>query len=95
MALAKEVFKYVAIAGILAYLILKIIRPLLQTMMKPAPAHSTRKTLGGNVDIIDEESEPSVTVAFDHKLGEVRNMAQQDPKAVANIIKNWTNANAS
>ena len=95
LALAKEIFKYAAIAGILAYLVLKVIRPLLQTMMKPAPAHSTRKTLGGNVDIIDEEAEPSVTVAFDHKLGEVRSMAQQDPKAVANIIKNWTNANAS
>ena len=33
--------------------------------------------------------------AFEQKLGDVRGMAQQDPKAVANIIKNWTNINAS
>jgi flagellar biosynthesis/type III secretory pathway M-ring protein FliF/YscJ len=29
------------------------------------------------------------------KLGQARALAQQDPKAVANIIKDWTGANAS
>ena len=95
LAMLKELFKYAAIAGILAYLIIKVIRPLLQTMMQ-APAH-TGRTLGGNVNIVDEETElsPNGVTAFEQKLGDVRGMAQQDPKAVANIIKNWTNINAS
>lgn len=96
LAILKEVFKYAAIAGILAYLILKIIRPLLQTMMQPPPAPHGGKTLGGNVNIVDDEGEEtrSAEELFDQKLGEIRDMAQQDPQAVANIIKNWTNANA-
>lgn len=96
LALLKEVFKYAAIAGILAYLILKIIRPMLQTMMQPPPAPHGGKTLGGNVNIIDDEAEDTRTAEdiFGQKLGEIRDMAQQDPQAVANIIKNWTNANA-
>ena len=95
LAMLKELFKYAAIAGILAYLIIKVIRPLLQTMMQ-APTH-TGRTLGGNVNIVDEETElsPNGVTAFEQKLGDVRGMAQQDPKAVANIIKNWTNINAS
>ncbi len=95
LAMLKELFKYAAIAGILAYLIIKVIRPLLKTMMQ-APAH-TGRTLGGNVNIVDEETElsPNGVTAFEQKLGDVRGMAQQDPKAVANIIKNWTNINAS
>lgn len=95
LAMLKELFKYAAIAGILAYLILKVIRPLLQAMMQ-APTH-TGRTLGGNVNIVDEEASPSPNgvTAFEQKLGDVRGMAQQDPKAVANIIKNWTNINAS
>ena len=95
LAMLKELFKYAAIAGILAYLIMKVIRPLLQTMMQ-APTH-TGRTLGGNVNIVDEETElsPNGVTAFEQKLGDVRGMAQQDPKAVANIIKNWTNINAS
>ena len=95
LAMLKELFKYTAIAGILAYLIIKVIRPLLQTMMQ-APTH-TGRTLGGNVNIVDKETEasPNGVTAFEQKLGDVRGMAQQDPKAVANIIKNWTNINAS
>ncbi|SDI04362.1 flagellar M-ring protein FliF [Propionivibrio dicarboxylicus] len=95
LATLKEVFKYAAIAGILAYLILKVIRPLVQTMLQPPP--QTARTLGGNINIIDDEGEGGTAtsaVGFDHKLGEVRTLAQQDPKTVANIIKNWTNANA-
>lgn len=98
LSILKEVFKYAAIAGILAYLILKIIRPLIQTMLPPPPPEPVeRNLLGGNVDIIDGDSDdtPSAADLFEQKLGEVRDMAQQDPKAVANIIKNWTNANAS
>ncbi len=96
LALAKELFKYAAIAGILAYLMLKIILPLVKTMLEPPP--QTRQRLGGNVDIVDEENaEPGqkTTNSFEQKITQARDMAQQDPKVVANIIKDWTGANAS
>ena len=41
LALAKELFKYGAIAAILAYLLFKIIMPLVKTMLQPPPASPT------------------------------------------------------
>ena len=97
MALAKELFKYGAIAAILAYLLFKIIMPLVKTMMQPPPASPTRQ-LGGNINIVDEEdgqtAPPSAAQALEQKLGQARELAQQDPKVVANIIKDWTGSNA-
>ena len=92
----KELFKYLAIAGIVAYLILKVIRPLFKTMLEP-PAKSHAQTLGGNVNISDDgEPVPQTAAeALEQKLNEARELAQQDPKVVANIIKDWTGANAS
>ena len=92
----KELFKYAAIAGILAYLMLKIVLPLVKTMLEPPP--QARQKLGSNVDIVDEEGAPAEQKAvnsFEQRITQARDMAQQDPKVVANIIKDWTGANAS
>ncbi len=97
LALAKEAFKYAAIAAILAYLLLKIIMPLVKTMLQPPPV-TPQRHLGGNINIIDEEGgeppPPSAAQALEQKLGQARDLAQQDPKVVANIIKDWTGSNA-
>ena len=97
LALAKELFKYLAIAGILAYLMLKIVIPLVKTMLTP-PAQPAHQKLGGTVDILDEENatpEQKAAQSFDQKISQARDMAQQDPKVVANIIKDWTGGNAT
>ena len=97
LALAKELFKYLAIAGILAYLMLKIVIPLVKTMLTPPPPQAHQK-LGGTVDILDEENatpEQKAAQSFDQKISQARDMAQQDPKVVANIIKDWTGGNAT
>jgi len=97
LALAKELFKYGAIAAIIAYLMFKVILPLVKTMLKAPPAAPPRH-LGKNINIVDEEDEgtrqPSGTQALEQKLGQARDLAQQDPKVVANIIKDWTGSNA-
>lgn len=97
LSLLKELFKYAAIAGILAYLILKVIRPLVQTMMTPPEDKTAPHVLGGNVNIMedDEDATPSAAATLERKLNEARELAKQDPKAVANIIKDWTSANGS
>ena len=97
LALAKELFKYLAIAGILAYLMLKIVIPLVKTMLTPPPPQAHQK-LGDTVDILDEENatpEQKAAQSFDQKISQARDMAQQDPKVVANIIKDWTGGNAT
>lgn len=96
LALAKELFKYAAIAAIVLYLLFKVVMPLTRTMMQPPPRTATTRTLGGNVNIVDEEdAQPTAAATLDRKLEQVRDVAQQDPKVVANIIKDWTASNAS
>jgi len=95
--LLKEFFKYGALAAVLAYLIFKIILPLSKTMLQPPPKTATQ-TLGGNLNIIDDDIEvqtPSAAKALEKKLENARELAQQDPKVVANIIKDWTGSNAN
>ena len=96
LSLLKELFKYGAIAAIIAYLMLKVVIPLSKTVMAPLPA-PTHKNLGGNVNVIDEEEEilePSAADALQLKLAQARDLAQRDPKVVANIIKDWMGSNA-
>ena len=50
------------------------------------------------MDILDEENatpEQKAAQSFDQKISQARDMAQQDPKVVANIIKDWTGGNAT
>jgi flagellar M-ring protein FliF len=98
ISLFKELFKYGLIAVVVAYLLFKIIIPLSKTMLEPPPRPAGRTaSLGGNVDIVDEEGEqaPSAAETLERKLHQARDLAQQDPKVVANIIKDWTGSNAT
>lgn len=100
--LLRELLKYAAIALIAAYLVFKVIRPLLQTMLPPPPPPPAPLEVakGQHIDTVDEEggageSPMSESQLLDMRIEEVRAMAQQDPMAVANIIKEWIGANGS
>ena len=98
IALATELIKYLGLAVIFYYLIAKIIVPLSKTMLSSPPPKPSPQTIGGNVDVVDEDTEtqaPSAAKTLERKLEHARDLAQQDPKVVANIIKDWTGANAN
>lgn len=102
---AKDIFKYLLIALIVAFLFLKIIQPSLKTMFPSAAerrAASTAEGVAGaaaHVKIAGIDGEPGEDhVRIDHyaaKVQKARDIAGADPKAVANIIKDWMGANAS
>jgi len=100
-AMVKDLIKYGAIAAILAYLLLGIVRPLLKTMSEQKPRATAEGATGGKIDVFaGEEGEggeqiPSAAATLEKKIEQARNIAQKDPKIVANIIKDWTGANAS
>jgi flagellar M-ring protein FliF len=96
LSLLKELFKYAAIAAVIALLMFKVVIPLSKTMLEPPPKPES-KPLGGKVDIVDEEAErpPSAGESLERKLGRARELAQNDPQVVANIIREWTSSNAS
>jgi len=103
ISFAKEIFKYLILAGIVAFLYLKIIQPSLKTMFPPPPDPEDTATpesivdAAGNVIITgggDGDDEDSVEINhYAIKLQKARDIAQADPKAVANMIKDWMGAN--
>jgi len=101
----KDLFKYLLIAAIVAFLYLKVIQPSLKTMYPPqaekddlGTAEGVAGTLG-HVRIAGEAGEEGEDIVrIDHyaiKVQKARDIAQADSKAVANIIKDWLGANAS
>lgn len=96
LSIGKDLIKYGAIAAIIAYLLLGVARPMLKSMLESLP--KAHKPLGGELNIIADEDEdlgPSPASTLEKKIAQARDVAQQDPKIVANIIKDWTGANAS
>lgn len=99
-ALARELLKYAALAAILAYLLLGVVRPLLKTMFPPPPPPE-EPAIGNNLDVTagDEEEEgenaESRRMNYHKLLEQARELARQDPKIVANIIKEWMGSNAN
>jgi len=97
VSLGKDLIFWGAIAAIIAYLLLGVVRPLVKTMFPP-PEKPETVNIGG-IDIIagEEGSEEEMSAAeiLQKKIAEARELAQQDPKIVANIIKDWIGANGS
>lgn len=94
-----ELAKYALIAGVVLYLALAVLRPLLKQMFPP-PAEAP-KGVGGTVSTTDEagaetaeEEELNMAYAtYERKLAKAKEIATQDPQAVANILKEWINPN--
>lgn len=102
--LAKDMFKYLLIAAVIAYLLLGVVRPILRAMF-PEPASGGAAGAAGGaggaggpgqlLDVVDEE-EASINMAlasYEHKLERARQIATDEPKMVANIIKDWMSPN--
>lgn len=99
----KDLIKYLLIAGIVAALYLKVIQPSIKTMFPPhskadgAAGHSGG-ILGGTHVIVGDDGEDEANEArinqYATKVQKARDIAQADPKAVANILKDWIGANA-
>ncbi|MDR0441197.1 MAG: flagellar M-ring protein FliF, partial [Candidatus Accumulibacter sp.] len=96
LTLYRDIFKYVLIALIVAYLIFKVVVPLVRGMLPQPPPRETE----GGIDVVDEdeeaeeeEREPTAAELLERKIAEARQIAQQNPKAVADIIKGWTGVN--
>lgn len=102
---AGDLLKYLVLAGIIALLYFKIVQPALKTMFPPPPEADEESTAAGSAagtaghaGMIGEDGEMiEETVDIDHfavKIQKAREVADADPKAVANLIKEWMGTNA-
>jgi flagellar M-ring protein FliF len=92
VSIGKEVLKYLVIALLAWLLWSRLIKPTLDRM---AAAERTRQEAGptsmmtadGEVVFMDPQA------AFERKLAEAKEIAKQDPKLVAGVIKEWIGSN--
>jgi flagellar M-ring protein FliF len=105
VSLGKDLFKYLAIAAIIAYLLLGVVRPLLKTMFPPKEEETSP---GSQIDVVAgeegaegeevgelseaEAAKLAKATSLEKQIEEARNIAQNDPKIIANIIKEWAGA---
>lgn len=101
-ALAKELVKYLIVAGLVMYLILGVIKPMV-TELKNAGAPSLaaegpRFEGGERLETMANEQGEIVTIggkkrphSYEEDLQLVKDMARQEPKIVANVVKDWVN----
>jgi flagellar M-ring protein FliF len=100
LMLAWDFIKYLLITLVIVYLFFMIIHPLVRKMfpppLPPVPPESEK------IDTVDDDEEaeekevhePTAAELFEQKKAQAREIARQNPKAIANIIKEWMNPNA-
>jgi len=87
IAMAKDVGKNVAFALIAAYLLFGILRPAVRKIVAgtPAPVAVGRDA---SIDVITTPS-----LAYPEQLQRARQLARDDPKAIAGLVRNWVATN--
>lgn len=98
VALAKEIFKYLLIGGGIFFLLFGVIKPAFKSIaeisaaqqeaMESAAAHGggTHNAGGGG-----EYTRQSPSASYENNLQIAKQLAKDDPKIVATVVKEWVN----
>lgn len=80
-----EGLKYLIFAGLAAYLFFGVVKPFLRKLMDSA----------SRIPVIAEETAFAApgTASYDQKVQAARDLARQEPKVVATVIKDWVGGN--
>ena len=91
--LVQQVGKNLLIAGLILYLVLGVLRPMVKRATQPPPplltepAEDTEEL--GVQPVPALKSAPSQYSQYEENLALARQLARDDPKVVANVIKQW------
>lgn len=90
--LAKELLKYALIAAIMLFVIFRIIKPAVDTLL------TLKSNTGGFTAAQASETAPEATYtpsnpSYEQSLQTARQIAQQEPMIVASVIKEWVSGN--
>jgi flagellar M-ring protein FliF len=93
--LAKDVIKYLLIAAAIGFIIFGIIKPTFRTLLTTqgsAGEGSTGESNAAQGASANTNAQLSSAIApYEQNLQVARQIAQQDPKIVASVIKEWVN----
>ena len=106
IAIAKEALRYLILLGVLVFVAFGVIRPLMKQVMPP-PAAEEEEGEGEESEEAEEgeegEEDAEVTLSpeaaaqqrFEEKLARARKLAQENPKMIANLVKEWIGGGSS
>ena len=83
-----EGLKYLAFAGLAGYLFFGMVKPFLRGLMERAMTMPEPVAEGAG------QAMPTGQVGYEQKVEMARDLARQEPKVVANVIKEWVGGNA-
>jgi flagellar M-ring protein FliF len=94
IALLKELARYLVIGGIAFYLWSKLLKPVVDKLLEPPPPAPEKEEDANDSIEIGADGLPHLVhhnphQAYEDKLAEARELARKDPKAVANMLKEW------
>lgn len=101
----KDLVKYLLLLGAIIYILIAVVKPIIANMFPPPPEPAEPSLADGeDADgVMGEDGEiimgadglPVNTAqeAYEHKVNTVKSVADNDPKVVANIIKDWLGVN--
>lgn len=92
LAMARESVKYILVAIVALLLWNKMLNPLFKAWTKAAEERRRMLELA-NQERELEQSASAPRRKYDAKLADARDLAKQDPKIVANVIKGWVSGN--
>ncbi len=81
-----EIGRNLLIAGIALYLVLGVLRPMLRSFAEPPPG--TQELLAAPPNEIDTAASRAAAT-YDANLQTAKQIARQDPKLVANVVRGW------
>ncbi|MDD5384830.1 MAG: flagellar basal-body MS-ring/collar protein FliF [Gallionella sp.] len=86
--LAKELLKYALIAAVMLFVVFRVIKPALDTLL------TLKSNTGGFTASQESEAIPEATYtpsspSYEQSLQTARQIAQQEPMIVASVIKEW------
>ena len=92
LGLVKELGKNLLIAGLVIYLVLGVIRPILRNLVTAPVKVREQAGTGGPEEAAGNETsyaQPSRKPGYESDLQAAKNIAKQDPRLVANVVKQW------
>jgi flagellar M-ring protein FliF len=92
ISIAKDTGKYLLIAAFVLFLVFKVLKPMVQNLARapalPAPTPSVELLAGGQPPPAPQQPD-----RYEATLQSAREIARQDPKMVAHVVKEWVNGN--
>ena len=105
IALAKEIGKFILAAIVLSYLFFRMLKPMMKpvfrkidqianTPIAPPPMVEAQETTEQIIaNTVMKEMEAKQATGYRQNLQMAKNLAKEDPRVVANVVKSWVGSN--